>query len=101
MIVNLIRRTVSDVNAAAVRLPSGDLRREMFVGVGDAAVMFFLERRAALNPELLDELLALLVGGESLERGALLVGDDVGHILGEPFPIGGGHRLPRSGFLDR
>jgi len=41
--LNLIRGTVDDVHAAAIGLPAGDASREMFVGVGDAAVVLFLE----------------------------------------------------------
>jgi hypothetical protein len=71
----------------------------MFVGVGDAAVVLFFEfvlRRAgggvAAEPELFDEVLALSVGGEPVERAALFVGDDVGDVFVEPFPVGGGER---------
>ena len=40
--------------------------------------------RIAPQPELLDELFALLIRLQLLERGALLVADDVGHVLREP-----------------
>jgi hypothetical protein len=63
----------------------------MLVGVGDAPVVLFLElvldgirRGIAAQPELLDELLALFVGLQALESGALLVGDDVGDVLVQP-----------------
>jgi len=69
--VNLIRRPVDDVDAAAVSFPAGDalVGREVLVGVSDAPVVLFLEgifRRIRIGiaalPELLDELLALFVG---------------------------------------
>ena len=63
----------------------------MLVGVGDAAVVLFLEfvlfgvgRGIAPQPELLDELLAFFVGIELLESLAFFVGDDVSHVFVEP-----------------
>ena len=40
---DFVGRSVGDINAAAVGLPPGNARREMLVGVGDPAVVFFLE----------------------------------------------------------
>ena len=78
----------------------------MLVGVGDAAVVLFLElvfdgvrRGVAAQPELLDELLALVVGLQVLEGGPLLVGDDVGHVLVEPLAVGRLQLLFELGFL--
>src|SRR5450432_125743 len=92
----LVGRAVGDVDAAAVRLPAGNSRSEVLVGVGDAAVVFFLKLvfhgvrgGIAAQPEIFDERLALLVGLETLERGALLIGDDVRHIFVEPLAVGG------------
>ena len=63
----------------------------MLVGVSDPLVMFFaifvlvgVRIGIAAQPELLDELLALFVGGELLESRPLLVRDDVGDVLVEP-----------------
>ena len=57
--------------------------------------MLFLElvlggigSRVASQPELLDELLSLFIGGEPFPGLALLVGDDVHHVLVEPFFVG-------------
>ena len=44
--------------------------------------------RIAAEPEGLDELLTLLVGLQSLERGFLFVGDDVGNIFVKPLSQG-------------
>ncbi len=67
----------------------------MLVGVRDAAVVLFLElvflgvgRGIAPQPELLDELLALLVGLQPLEGRSLFVGDDVTDVFVEPLLIG-------------
>ena len=67
----------------------------MLVGIGDAAVVLFFElvlfrigRGIAAQPELLDELVALFVVGELGEGGALFIGDDVAHVLVEPFLVG-------------
>ncbi len=90
---DFVRRSVGDVDAAAVRLPARLARGEAFGGVGDKAVVLFLElvfhsvrSWIPAQPELLDELLHLLGGLEALERSALLVADDVGGIFTEPFP---------------
>ena len=84
MLLDFVRRTVRDVDAAAVGLPSGNARGELLVGVGDTAVVLFLvfvldgvRRGIAPQPELLDELLALFVGLQPLESLALFIGDDV------------------------
>jgi len=42
-------------------------------------------RRIAPQPELFDEFLAFLVGGQLQERVALAFGDDIGDILFQPF----------------
>src|SRR5581483_9343096 len=64
--LDLIRRPVHNVDAAAIGFPAGDTRSVVLVGVGDTAVVLFLELvfdriggRIAAKPELLDELLAL------------------------------------------
>ena len=91
---DFVRRPVHDVDAAAVGLPAGDARSVMLVGVRDAPVVLFLElvffgvgRGIAAQPELLDELLALFVGAQALERCPLLVGDDVGDVFVQPLLI--------------
>src|ERR1043165_8423429 len=90
-----VGRTVRNVHAAAVGLPTGDARREILIGVGDAAVVLFLELvfhrvrgGVAAQPEVLDELLALFIGLQPLEGGALFIGDDVRDVLVEPLAVG-------------
>ena len=77
---DFVGRAVFNIDAAAIGLPSRDTRREPVVGVGDAAIMLFAEfvffgvrSRIAAQPELLDELLALLVGGQRFESLPFLV----------------------------
>ncbi len=62
----------NNVDAAAIRSPARYARSKMFVGIGDAAIVLFLEIvvgqiriGAAAQPERFDKLLALFVGGES------------------------------------
>src|ERR1035438_3703613 len=43
VVVNLIRRPVHDINAAAIGPPPGNARREVLVRVSDAPVVLFLE----------------------------------------------------------
>ena len=89
-----VGRAVGDVDAAAIGFPAGDAGGESLVGVSDAAVVLFLEfvfdgvrGGVAAQPELFDELLALFIGLQAFERGALFVGDDVGHVFIEPFAV--------------
>src|ERR1039458_7106871 len=79
MSVNLVGWTVHDVNAPAVGSPPREARRKMFVGIGNAAVVLFLEfvlrrvrSRVAAQPELFDKLVTLLVVGELFEGGHFL-----------------------------
>ena len=84
MLISFIGRTVLDIDHAAVRLPARNARSKILVGVGDAAVMLFavfvffgVGSGIAAQPELLDELLALLIGLKLLECLFLFVADDV------------------------
>src|ERR1700733_334911 len=68
----------------------------MLVGVGDSAVMLFLERvfrrvgiRVAALPKRLDELFPLLVGRKMQEGMALFGRDDIDHVLVQPFLVRG------------
>ena len=95
MRVNGVGRAPGDVNPPAVRLPAGLAGRIVLVGVGDATIVLFAEfvlRRilvgVATQPEVLDESVALLVVAERPERLALLVGNDVAHILLQPRLVG-------------
>ena len=91
---DLVGRSPDDVDPAAICLPSGYSRSEMLVRVGDPAVMFLFEfvlrrvgRRIATQPELLDELLAFLVGLQAQERGPFVGRDDVDHVLVQPLLV--------------
>ena len=94
--VNLVGWTPRDINASAVGSPARHPRREVFVGVGNAAVVLFLEfilRRVrswiAAQPELLDKLVPLFVVGKLFKGGHFFRSDDVNHVLVEPLLIGG------------
>src|SRR5581483_2555601 len=88
---DLVGRTVHDVNAAPVRLPSGDAGGKTLVGICDATVVLVLVlvfdgigSGIATQPELLDELVALLVVGKLVKGGALLVRNDPADVLVQP-----------------
>src|SRR5437899_3865477 len=92
---NFIGGAIHDVHPATVGPPSGNARRKMLIGIGDAAVVLFfifvlfgVGRRIAAEPELLDELVALFVVGEFGEGGALFITDDVAHVFIKPFLVG-------------
>src|SRR5262245_17351959 len=93
---NFSRRTKCDVNPPSIRFPPRDARREPFVRVGDPAIVLFLEfvlrrirRRITSQPELLDELLPLIIGSKPLECRSLLISDDVTDILAKPLTVWG------------
>jgi hypothetical protein len=78
----------------------------VLVGVGDAAVMLFFElvlfgvgRGIAPQPELLDELIPLFVGTQTLKRSALFISDDVDDVLVEPVFVGGFQLFAKLGLL--
>src|SRR5882672_3952067 len=90
MRIDFVGRTPDDVNVAAIAFPAGDAGGEMFVGVGDAAVVFFLEFvdggggvGIVVGKDNFDELFAFFVGAEAIEGGALFRRDDVDEILVE------------------
>src|SRR5262245_11298392 len=96
-----VRRPILNVDTAAIGLPPRKARAEVLVGVRDAAVMLLFGlillrpgRGIAPQPELLDELLPFLIRGEIFEGGPLVVLNDVGDILSQPFAVG---RLARCG----
>jgi len=74
MRVDFVRRTPDDVDMAAIGLPSRDTGGEVFVGVGDAAVVLFLKFvdggvgiGIVVLPEDFNELFAFFVGAEAFE----------------------------------
>src|SRR5208337_94065 len=86
--------TPDDVDAPAIRLPARDPGSEMLIGVGDAAIVLFLEIivrqigvAAAAQPELLDELLAFFACFQLEKRAALFRRNDVDDVLVQPRPI--------------
>src|SRR5581483_744281 len=92
---DLVCRTVLDVNTAAIGLPAGNAGREMFIGVCNAAVVFFFELvfnrvRSGVPPlpEGFNKLVALFVIGELFKSGTLFISDDPAHIFVEPLAIG-------------
>jgi hypothetical protein len=94
VVLDLIGRPIGDVDAAAVCLPAGNSRSVALVGVGDTPVVLFFEfvldrvrRGIAAEPELLDKLLPLVIGGETPPRLALLIRDNLRHILVDPLLI--------------
>src|SRR5258708_3194745 len=103
MRLDLVGRTMLDVNAAAIGFPSTNSRGKPFIGVRDAAVVLFLifvlfgvGSRVAAKPELLDKLLALLVVGKTRESCALVVCDDIRHIAVDPIQVWRGEFLAKS-----
>ncbi len=94
---DLIGWTPHDVNPAAIRPPPWNARGEAFIGVGDPAVVLFLEfvfhgvrRRIASLPECLNELLALFIGLQLQECRALFAGNDVRDFFIQPLLVGSG-----------
>ena len=68
----LVRRAELDIDLPAVGFPAGNARSETVIGPRDAAIVLFLELvffgvrgRIAAQPELLDERLLFVVGGEA------------------------------------
>jgi len=100
-IFDLIRRSIKDVDAATIRRPAGDAGREVFVGIGETAIVFFFEfvsgiLRGGVSPlpELYYELLAFFVCLQALEGGSLLIRYDVRYILFQPLPVARLRLLP-------
>src|SRR4051812_8494432 len=83
-----------NVGAAAVGLPPGDAGCIVLVGVCYSFVILFailvffsIGVRVAAAPEVLNKILAFLVGRKGLKSLFLLGGDDVGHIGLEPLRV--------------
>ncbi len=82
---------VHDQNPATIGFPAGNPRRELLVGQNDALVVFVpklvidgVGTRVPSKPELLDEVLPLLIGLETFESGILFGIDDVGNFVPRP-----------------
>src|SRR5260370_10354140 len=94
MALGLVRFAPGYIDAAAIRLPTGNAGRVMLVGIGDALVVLltklvFISIRIgiATAPELFYETFALVVGFELLERLALFISDDVRDVLVQPILV--------------
>ena len=92
--VDRVRLAVRDIDVAAVGLPSRLARGEVLVGIGNAGVMLILELvvvgvrvRVPAQPELLDELVPLLIVGQALEGPLLFVRDDPADIFVQPLLV--------------
>ena len=86
-----IGRSPGDIDPAAIGLPSGLARGKPLVGVGDAPVVLVaglvdhgVGSGVPAQPELLHELVALIVRLQLVEGGLLLGSDDVQDILLQP-----------------
>ena len=84
MRIDFVRRTPDDVNVAAISFPTGDAGGEVFVGVDDAAVVFFLEFvdggvgiGIVVLPENFNELFALFICAEAFESGNFARGEEI------------------------
>src|ERR1700761_5268810 len=94
MRIDAVRLAVGDVDMASIRPPAWLACGKMLVGISDAGVMFLailILRRVrigiATQPELLDELIPLLVIAQALESLQLLVGDNPADILIDPLLV--------------
>src|ERR1700761_688230 len=106
MRIDFVRRAVDDVNSAAVRLPARDTAGKTLIRIGHAAVMLFLKlvffgvrTGVAAQPEILDKLLAFLVGLELAEGLTLFVADDPDDVFVDPLLIGGLKLLAKPFFV--
>src|SRR5229473_2101514 len=91
---DFVRRPQDNVDAAPVGSPARHAGAKVLVRKRNPAVVFFLHwilvlvgRRVATRPELLDELLPLRIGIETLKCLPLAIGDDIGYVLVQPLLI--------------
>ena len=89
-----VRLAVGDVHVPAIGLPTRLAGGKMLVGISDSAVVLFAKfvlGRIGIGiappPEILDEVVPLLIVRQTLERLEFLVGDDPAHILIDPFLV--------------
>src|SRR5207245_5353198 len=92
--LNLIRRSEGDVHVPAISLPPVNACCKMLVGIGDPAVVFFLEFvvftvriRITTLPEGLDKLFALFFVRELHKSLALIITDNPAHIFIQPLLV--------------
>src|SRR5271168_3778818 len=95
MRLDAVGLAVGDVHVSAVGLPTRLAGGKMLVGVGDSPVILFavfvfrgIGIGVATLPELLDEVVPLLIVRQALEGLQLLVGDDPAHIFVDPLLVG-------------
>src|SRR5947209_4005240 len=91
---HFVGRAPHNVHTATIGAPARNTRREVLVGVGDAAIVLFLEIVvgqigivAAAQPELLDELFPLFVGFQLQEGSALFRRNDVNNVFVQPLLV--------------
>jgi hypothetical protein len=93
MTLDFIRWTVGDVDSSTIRLPTRQSRRwpETIVRVRNSPVVLDLKlvlrsirRWVATQPELLDEVLALLICRKAFEGISFVVTDDVRYVFVQP-----------------
>src|SRR5262245_40081981 len=92
--LDLVRFSPGNVDATTISLPTGNAGGKVLVGVGDAfviliAVFVFLgvRIRIAAAPEILNEILPLLIRGQGIKSLFLIFGDDVSDVRIDPFLI--------------
>src|SRR5580700_2723741 len=95
-----------DVHVAAIGFPARNTGGETFVGVGDAAIVFFTVAvfgriwiGIAPAPEFLDVLFAFFVGGEAQEGVVFFLGDNVRDLFRQPGGVGSAFLGEFSGLL--
>ena len=83
-----------DVDATAIRFPTRNARSIPFIGIGDAAIVFFLKfvfsgigSRIATQPELFNELFAFIFSAQTFEGSFFFVSDDVEYVLIQPLAV--------------
>src|SRR5438552_11189516 len=94
MRLDLIWRTINDVDSTAISPPTLNAGRKMLVGIGDAPVVFVLKFvvlairiRVAPLPEGFNELVAFFVIRELGEGLALVISNDPAHIFVQPLLV--------------
>src|SRR5437870_12749982 len=94
MQLDLIRRTILDVDTAAISPPTLNAGRKMLVSIGDAPVVFVLKFvvlairiRVAPLPEGFDKLVSLFIIRELGEGLTLVIGNDPAHIFIQPLLV--------------
>ena len=101
-----IRLAKHDVNATAIRFPAGNTTGEIFIRVSNALVIIlavFVDVGVGIGitaePELLNELFALIIRFQGLKGTALFIRNDVQHIFIHPFFVNTAQCFFSAGFF--